>query len=212
SATASASTAATPPPPASSIPSRTSPAWRFTFSAGRFRSRWRCRWSPFSWGGSSDGGGSLGGSSPPSRSAMRPISTPASPSGPAYYLEPLPALPLLAARGVPRAGELGVALARRLGAARPGRAALGPALVLAAFCACSFVFYLPRQVQLYTNYAAIPQSGPLDTAALGGLPERSLVLTRDWWPVHALLARPNLPPLDCGRIYAYAPASEKPAA
>src|SRR5207244_3215831 len=70
----------------------------------------------------------------------------------------------------------------------------------------------PRQVQLYTNYAAIPLSGPLDTAALGSLPERSLVLTRDWWLFHAVLAGRNCPRLDCGVVYAYAPDSEKQAA
>ena len=133
--------------------------------------------------------------------------------GPRYYLDALPALVILAARGfvalATTAGAFGQALGRRRAAPRAELAAL---LLCAALLACNAAYFWPQQGRIYRELAKRPGQSSL---TLGALVERRLagrvaavpnavVVTRDWGLL-SILGPLNCPRLDCATVFAYAP-------
>lgn len=134
--------------------------------------------------------------------------------GPRYYLEALPAMALLTARGfAAMAGFLARLLARFGRRQARARARNAVALFAAALIACNLVYFLPRQAQLYQGFTGLPGGDGLELApalrqaATGqdAALRDGLVLTDQWWYYTVFLAPLNCPRLDCATIFAFAP-------
>jgi hypothetical protein len=133
--------------------------------------------------------------------------------GPRYYFDALPSLILLTARGFVALAAAVATLLHAFGRAdawpRARAASLGLAAILIA---CNLIYFLPRQVQLYSPLARRVGTGP----ELGDVVERRLagrvvdrpnavIATRDrsvYWLVFGSM---NCPTLDCATIFAYVP-------
>jgi hypothetical protein len=131
--------------------------------------------------------------------------------GPRYYLDALPALVLLAARGfVALAGAL-AAFGRDLGRREArSRAELATLILCVALLACNALYFWPQQARLHGYLANQPGSSPV---ALGDFIERrfsgrvatvpnAFVVTRDRGLME-ILGPLNCPRLDCATIFAY---------
>lgn len=137
--------------------------------------------------------------------------------GPRYYFEALPSLVLLTARGF---GALAAATASILGSltgrkewSRARTAVLGLAALLLA---CNFLYFTPRQVELYRGYSGLPGSrGPLlgdfvqrDIQGRVSTVQGALVTTDDWWIYSVYLAAMNSPRLEGNTVFALMPQGE----
>jgi len=113
--------------------------------------------------------------------------------GPRYYYEALPFLVLLTARGF-----------RVM--ARPRWA--GPLALLAVLMACNVFYYLPRQVELYRDFAGGSKRPNL--AAIYGLRlNQAVVATRDLFVYRDILASLNCVDFDrCPTVYVRAETSD----
>jgi 4-amino-4-deoxy-L-arabinose transferase-like glycosyltransferase len=133
--------------------------------------------------------------------------------GPRYYLDALPALVILAARGfvalAATAATLGQDIGRRH--ARP-RAELATLLLCAVLFACNITYFWPQQSRVHKELAKRPGQSSL---TLGNLVERrvegrvaavpnGIVVTRDWGLL-SILGPLNCPRLDCATVFAYSP-------
>jgi hypothetical protein len=139
--------------------------------------------------------------------------------GPRYYLDALPALVLLAARGfvalAVKAAELCQDVGRKQ--AQP-RAELAALLLCLALIACNVVYFWPQQTRIHGALAGQPGKSPV---ALGDFIERrfsgrvanlpnAFVVTRDRG-LMAILGPLNCPTLDCETIFAYSVDEEMDA-
>jgi len=134
--------------------------------------------------------------------------------GPRYYLEALPSMVILAARGYAALAQRAEAILVKMG--RRGaqeRARVATLVLLTGLLACNLIYFLPRQVALYRGYQGLPGAGG---PALGGFVRQetvgrvatlrnALVTTDDWWTYNVYLAALNCPSLDCPTVFAYAP-------
>jgi len=134
--------------------------------------------------------------------------------GPRYYLEALPSMVLLTARGF---GTLACWVAVILGrfgrTAALGRGHSAALLLCAGLLACNAIYFLPRQVALYQGYSGMAGGGG---PALGSFVRQSpqgrvstlsnaVVVTSDWWLYAVYFAAMNCPKLDCPTVFALAP-------
>jgi hypothetical protein len=113
--------------------------------------------------------------------------------GPRYVYEALPALLLLAARGVQVLGDIaGDVLAALHRPRQAGRVAAH--VILAACILPNLLFYLPRQIQMYRNFSATPWMPSLPIARLyEKAPRHAIVVTSDGWLYSRDLAALNTP-------------------
>lgn len=132
--------------------------------------------------------------------------------GPRYYLEALPSLVLLTARGLETlVAVVASALATLPIGAAWWRARQAAVLLAGLAVACNLLFFLPRQAELYATYSGIPGKSSLLDAAIertvGGRAstlDDALVVSSDWW-IHAMyFAALNCPRLDCPTVFAWA--------
>jgi hypothetical protein len=130
--------------------------------------------------------------------------------GPRYYLEMLPSLLILTARGfatlTASVGDWLAALGRDGGWWR-ARLATG-VLVLALF-ACNLGYYLPREAALYANFSGLPGGGPVlddtighDLAGRYARLDNAVVTVDEWWIFVMYYASLNCPTLDCRTVFA----------
>ena len=134
--------------------------------------------------------------------------------GPRYYLEAVPSMAVLAARGLQRlAAGVGALLAGlgRGGAAARARPAAG--LLLVALLACDAVYFEPRQAQLYAHLSGRPGTGGL---VLGDFIRRAIpgrevdlpnavVATSDPGIYGDVFGPMNCPDLRCATIFLVLP-------
>lgn len=136
--------------------------------------------------------------------------------GPRYYLDALPAMVILAARGFVALADAVATLCRDAGRqqARP-RAALATGLLCLALLLCNVVYFWPQQPRLHGWLANRPGTSNL---ALGDFIERrlegrvgavpnALIITRDRGNME-ILGPLNCPRLDCPTLFAYVPDEE----
>ena len=139
--------------------------------------------------------------------------------GPRYLYETLPFLLLLTARGIT---ALGTTLAGRMSilalrspvnlpdgyALVPLSSRLGSGLVgvtLLALLACNLLYFMPRQLELHTDFTGLPSYRPIDTRTVYGFhPASSVIVTTDRGIYNYLLWPLNDPDLSAPTIYAYA--------
>ena len=136
--------------------------------------------------------------------------------GPRYYLDALPALVLLAARGFVALAETVAALCQDWGRGRAGkRAELAALLLVAALLACNAAYFWPQQPRLYQALSSRPGTSGV---MLGDFIERraagrvatvpnALIITRDRG-LMTILGPLNCPRLDCDTIFAFSPNDE----
>lgn len=135
--------------------------------------------------------------------------------GPRYLYETLPLLLLLTARGITAlvtslAGFAG-SLTRQSGRGAAfdwlSRGLVG--LVLLALLACNLVYFMPRQLELHTNFTGLPSYKPLDTQVVYAFHPDSAVIVTDSWSIYNYVLWPlNDPDLHGSTIYAYAPNTD----
>jgi hypothetical protein len=140
--------------------------------------------------------------------------------GPRYYLDALPAIVLLAARGFVALAGAAAALGRDVGRQRArSRAELAALLLCVALIACNVLYFWPQQQRLHGWLARQPGRGDL---VLGEFIERrmagrvsavpnAIVVTRDRGLMD-ILGPMNCPRLDCATIFAYSPDKASDAA
>jgi len=113
--------------------------------------------------------------------------------GPRYYFEAVPALLLLAARGVQTLGDAAggvLTLMRRSHLAGP----LAASIILVTFVAPDVLFYLPRHVALYRNFTAMAWMPNLQLSRVyAGAPQHAIVVTGDSYLFSNVLAALNSP-------------------
>ena len=134
--------------------------------------------------------------------------------GPRYLFEIVPFLLLLTARGAARLAELLAYLWRVLAreatlAQARAVAVTGTTALMAVLVLCNLLYYLPRQVQLHTNFSGLPASQPVDVAAIYAFrPAHALVLT-DNGSLYAYVLWPlNDPDLHGETVYALASTAD----
>jgi hypothetical protein len=139
--------------------------------------------------------------------------------GPRYYLEALPSLGLLTARGFASLAEAAGAVWRDAGRRLdPGRPRLAAMVVCGLLLLPNATFFVPNLNRLYDRFQGTPGGrGPAwgdfvrpDVAGYTSTLGRALVTTDDWWVYTAYLAPLNCPNLDCATVYAFQ-AGDKPA-
>jgi hypothetical protein len=137
--------------------------------------------------------------------------------GPRYLFETLPFLLILTAHGIITLMSIGKIHYLRIRSAvtglstppqRPPRTLPGlilPGALVLSLVACNLLYYLPRQIQLYQNYAGLPANTPLDVAALYHPPlHHAIIVTNDYVLYQVDLFPLNDPDLHNDVIYAYA--------
>ncbi|MGZ3598412.1 MAG: hypothetical protein ACXVDF_00635 [Ktedonobacterales bacterium] len=141
--------------------------------------------------------------------------------GPRYLYETLPFLLLLTARGITAlvATLDRLARSRMLQPSAIGRGApfipiscgvIGIALL--ALLACNLLYFMPRQLELHTNFSGLPSFRPIDTGAVYGFrPTSAVIVTSDKSVYNYILWPLNDPDLHGPTIYAYAPTPDSVA-
>ncbi len=136
--------------------------------------------------------------------------------GPRYYLDALPALVLLAARGLVALAGAVAAICQDWGRGRTSqRAELAVLVLVGALLLCNVAYFWPQQTRLYAQLSSRPGTGGL---MLGEVIERrfsgrvatvphAIVITRDRGLME-LLGPLNCPRLDCDTIFAWSPNEE----
>lgn len=138
--------------------------------------------------------------------------------GPRYLYETLPFLLLLTARGitalVATLAELGRGRLRRPSVIAQDtlHVAVSQGLVglaLFALLACNLLYFMPRQLELDTNFTGLPSFKPIDTGAVYAFhPASAVIVTSDPSIYNYVLWPLNDPDLRSSTIYAYAPSTE----
>lgn len=138
--------------------------------------------------------------------------------GPRYLFETLPFLLLLTARGITALAATLEGLARSLMPQPPdieratspilsSRALVG--LALLALMSCNLLYFMPRQLNLHTNFTGLPSFKPVDTGTIYAFhPASAVIVTSDWGVYNYILWPLNDPDLRGPTIYAYAPNAD----
>jgi hypothetical protein len=121
--------------------------------------------------------------------------------GPRYLYETLPFLLILTARGI-----LTLATIEKLASlSMKVRQSYISVLIVLCLITCNLFYYLPRQTQIYHNYAGLPAHTPLDVAALYHPLLHSAIVVTDNYVLYQIDLFPlNDPLLHNDVIYAFA--------
>jgi hypothetical protein len=135
--------------------------------------------------------------------------------GPRYYLEALPSLALLTARGFAVLSAFASCVLEKMGRSLPRpRAQNATVALLLILFACNAAYFLPRQLALYKHYAGLPgRDGPRlgsfvrdDLGGRKSILRNALVVTPRWWLYATYFAALNCPRLDCSSVFALSDA------
>lgn len=132
--------------------------------------------------------------------------------GPRYLFETLPFLLILTARGITILSAIGKAqclaiserLSKDISSIGHSLGGVVTVLLVLGLIACNLLYYLPRQTEVYHNYAGLPANTPLDVDALYHPPlHNAIVVTNDYVLYQIDLFPLNDPMLHDDVIYAF---------
>ena len=133
--------------------------------------------------------------------------------GPRYLYDAVPFLLLLTARGMTALSGAMVSLTGRLSPAiQPARlrSVAGYLVTALVVCliGCNLLYYLPRQIAIFSNYTGLPITEPLRVTSIYGFhPNKAIVVTGDWYIYNYVLFPLNDPALQGQTLYAFASGS-----